>query len=99
MFEDRLASLEGAEACRTTATGMAAVHGAVLGLLKAGDHAVARAMFGSCRWIIEDMLPRFGMSSTLVDGTDLETPSGSGLAESCVEETLGRALYCLGRRR
>jgi O-succinylhomoserine sulfhydrylase len=73
MFEDRLASLEGAEACRATATGMAAVHGAVLGLLKAGDHAVApRAMFGSCRWIIEDMLPRFGMSSTLVDGTDLD---------------------------
>lgn len=73
MFEDRLASLEGAEACRATATGMAAVHGAVLGLLKAGDHAVApRAMFGSCRWIIEDMLPRFGMSFTLVDGTDLD---------------------------
>lgn len=73
MFEERLASLEGAEAARATATGMAAVHGAVLGLMKAGDHAVApRAMFGSCRWIIEDMLPRFGMSSTLVDGTDLD---------------------------
>ncbi|NVO12807.1 MAG: O-succinylhomoserine sulfhydrylase [Rhodoplanes sp.] len=73
MFEDRLAALEGAEACRATATGMAAVHGAIVGLVKAGDHVVApRAMFGSCRWIIEEMLPRFGVTSTLVDGTDLD---------------------------
>ncbi|MDC7784948.1 O-succinylhomoserine sulfhydrylase [Rhodoplanes sp. TEM] len=73
MFEDRLAMLEGAEACRAVATGMAAVNGALMGLVKAGDHVVApRAMFGSCRWIIEEMLPRFGVTSTLVDGTDLD---------------------------
>jgi O-succinylhomoserine sulfhydrylase len=73
MLEDRLAALEGAEACRAVATGMAAVNGAIMGLVKAGDHVVApRAMFGSCRWIIEEMLPRFGVTSTLVDGTDLD---------------------------
>ncbi|MFL9824822.1 O-succinylhomoserine sulfhydrylase [Rhodoplanes sp. SY1] len=73
MFEDRLAALEGAEACRAVATGMAAVNGAIMGLVRAGDHVVApRAMFGSCRWIIEEMLPRFGVTSTLVDGTDLD---------------------------
>ncbi|CAL8980481.1 O-succinylhomoserine sulfhydrylase [Rhodoplanes serenus] len=73
MFEDRLAALEGAEACRATATGMAAVHGAIVSLVKAGDHVVApRAMFGSCRWIIEEMLPRFGVTATLVDGADLD---------------------------
>lgn len=74
MFEDRLAALEGAEACRATATGMAAVHGAIVSLVKAGDHVVApRAMFGSCRWIIEEMLPRFGVSFTLVDGADVSS--------------------------
>jgi O-succinylhomoserine sulfhydrylase len=73
MFEDRLAEFEGAEMCCATATGMAAVHGAMVGLLKAGDHVVApRLMFGACRWIIEDFLPRFGVASTLVDGTALD---------------------------
>jgi O-succinylhomoserine sulfhydrylase len=73
MFEERLALLEGAEACRTTASGMGGVHLALMGLLKAGDHVVAgRAMFGSCRWIISQWLPRFGVESTLVDGRDLE---------------------------
>ena len=73
MFEDRLALLEGAESCRALASGMAAVNIALLGLLKAGDHMVAsRALFGSCRWIITQLLPRFGVESTLVDGTDLE---------------------------
>ena len=71
-FEERLALLEGAEACRSTASGMAAVATALVGLLKAGDHIVAgRALFGSCRWIIQEYLPRFGVESTLVDGPDL----------------------------
>jgi O-succinylhomoserine sulfhydrylase len=73
MFEDRLALLEGAELCRTTASGMGGVQLALMGLLKAGDHVVAgRAMFGSCRWIISQWLPRFGVESTLVDGRDTE---------------------------
>jgi O-succinylhomoserine sulfhydrylase len=73
MFEERLALIEGAEACKTTASGMAAVATALIGLLKAGDHVVAsRAMFGSCRWIITQHLPRFGVEATVIDGTDLE---------------------------
>ena len=73
MFEDRLALLEGASGCRATASGMAAVNIALLGLLKAGDHLVAsRALFGSCRWIVTQMLPRYGVESTVVDGTDLD---------------------------
>ncbi|MFN8831695.1 MAG: O-succinylhomoserine sulfhydrylase [Labrys sp. (in: a-proteobacteria)] len=72
MFEKRMADLEGAEAARATATGMAAVTLSLLGQLRAGDHVVAaRALFGSCRYVIEDMLPRFGVATTLVDGTDL----------------------------
>jgi len=72
MFETRLALLEGAEVARATASGMAAVNAALLSQLKAGDHVVAaRALFGSCRYIIEELLPRFGIASTLVDGTDL----------------------------
>jgi O-succinylhomoserine sulfhydrylase len=71
MFEDRLALLEGAQACRATASGMAAVHLAMTGLLKAGDHVVAgRALFGSCRWLLSNWAPRFGVETTLVDGTD-----------------------------
>jgi O-succinylhomoserine sulfhydrylase len=72
MFEQRMAALEGAEAARSTATGMAAVTTALMGLVKAGDHVVAaKALFGSCRWVIEEWLPRFGVASTLVDGKDL----------------------------
>ena len=72
MFEKRMAALEGAEAARSTATGMAAVTTALMGLVKAGDHVVAaKALFGSCRWVIEEWLPRFGVTSTLVNGTDL----------------------------
>ena len=72
MFEQRMAALEGAEAARATATGMAAVTSALMGLVKAGDHVVAaKALFGSCRWVVEEWLPRFGVASTLVDGTDL----------------------------
>ena len=73
MFEERMAALEGAEAARATATGMAAVTTALLGQVKAGDHVVAaKALFGSCRYVVEDFLPRYGVASTLVDGTDLD---------------------------
>jgi O-succinylhomoserine sulfhydrylase len=72
MFEQRMAAFEGAEAARATATGMAAVTLSLVGQLKAGDHVVAsKAMFGSCRYVVEDYLPRYGVPSTLVDGTDL----------------------------
>src|SRR5580704_7572856 len=73
MFERRMIELEGAEAGRSTATGMAAVTTAMLAPLKAGDHVVAaKAMFGSCRYVVEDLLPRYGIGSTLVDGLDLD---------------------------
>jgi O-succinylhomoserine sulfhydrylase len=73
MFEQRMAELEGAEAARSTATGMAAVTTALMGQVKGGDHIVAaKALFGSCRWVIEDWLGRFGVTSTLVDGKDLD---------------------------
>ena len=72
MFEDRIAALEGAEAAFATASGMAAVNGAMMSQLKAGDHVVAaRALFGSCLWICETLLPKFGVAVTLVDGGDL----------------------------
>ena len=72
MLETRMAAFEGAEAARTTATGMAAVTLALMGQVKAGDHVVAaKALFGSCRYVVEDFLPRYGVASTLVDGTDL----------------------------
>ncbi|MFP4004923.1 MAG: O-succinylhomoserine sulfhydrylase, partial [Alphaproteobacteria bacterium] len=96
MFEERMALLEGAQAARATATGMAAVTASMLSHLNAGDHVVAaRALFGSCRHIVEHFLPRFGIESTLVDGREpenfrkalrpetrvifLETPSNPGL--------------------
>lgn len=73
MFEERLALLEGAEYCRALASGMAAVHVALTGLLKAGDHLVAgRALFGSCNWIVANLLPRFGVETTFVDAVDLD---------------------------
>lgn len=73
MFERRMIELEGAEAGRAAATGMAAVTTAILAPLRAGDHVVAaKAMFGSCRYVIEDLLPRYGIASTLVDGLDLD---------------------------
>ncbi|MCW8087028.1 O-succinylhomoserine sulfhydrylase [Sabulicella glaciei] len=72
MLEARLATLEGAEACRVTATGMAAVHAAMLSHLKTGDRVVAsRALFGSCHWIVSTLLPRYGIESVFVDGADL----------------------------
>jgi O-succinylhomoserine sulfhydrylase len=73
MFEDRMALLEGAQACRATASGMAAVHLALTGLLKAGDHVVSgKALFGSCRWILNSWAPRFGIETSSVDGPDIE---------------------------
>ncbi|KAJ3042777.1 hypothetical protein HDV00_006596 [Rhizophlyctis rosea] len=73
MFEQRVVALEdGAEAAVATATGMAAVTTALMGQLRAGDHVVsAKALFGSCRFVVEEHLPRFGVESTLVDGSDL----------------------------
>jgi O-succinylhomoserine sulfhydrylase len=72
MLEERLAAIEGAEACRATATGMAAVNAALLAHLKAGDRVVAsRALFGSCHWIVSTLLPKFGIATEFVDGTDL----------------------------
>ena len=96
MFEERLRLLEGAEACRATASGMAAVFAALASVLGAGDRIVSsRALFGSCHVIVDDILPRFGVERTLVDGTSLdeweraladgakvvflETPSNPGL--------------------
>jgi O-succinylhomoserine sulfhydrylase len=73
MFEERMAAFEGAEAARATASGMAAVTAALMGQLRAGDHVVAaKQLFGSCRWVVEELLPRFGVASTLVNGLDLD---------------------------
>jgi len=73
MFEERMMALEGAEDARATATGMAAVTAALMCQLQAGDHMVAaRALFGSCRYVVETLLPRFGVACTLVDGRDID---------------------------
>src|ERR1700733_630579 len=72
MLEQRLCLIEGAEECRTTATGMAAVNAALLSHLKTGDRVVAaRALFGSCHWIVSTLLPKFGIQTEFVDGADL----------------------------
>ena len=72
MFEQRMCALEGAEDARATASGMAAVSAALLCQVRAGDHVVAaRALFGSCRWVIETLMPQYGVEMTLIDGTDL----------------------------
>jgi len=71
MLEERIALLEGAEACRAQASGMAAMTAALLCQLSAGDHIVAaRAAFGSCRWLVDNLLPRFGIEGTVIDATD-----------------------------
>ncbi|MEP3265186.1 MAG: O-succinylhomoserine sulfhydrylase [Hyphomicrobiales bacterium] len=73
MFEDRMKLLEGTPAAMATASGMAAVHSALMSFLKAGDHIVAaKALFGSCRYIVEELAPRFGIETTLIDGTKNE---------------------------
>jgi O-succinylhomoserine sulfhydrylase len=72
MFEKRMCLMEGAEDARATASGMAAISAALLCQLKAGDHVIsARALFGSCRWVVDTLLPQYGIESTLVDGRDL----------------------------
>ncbi|MEO1138798.1 MAG: O-succinylhomoserine sulfhydrylase [Pseudomonadota bacterium] len=83
MFEDRIAALEGAEDAFATASGMAAVSGALTSMLKAGDHVVsARALFGSCLYVLEDVLTRFGVEVTFVDGTDLDAWRNAVRAET-----------------
>jgi O-succinylhomoserine sulfhydrylase len=73
MLEHRIALLEGAEACRATASGMAAMTAALLCQLSAGDHVVAgRALFGSCRWLTDTLLPKFGIGTTIVDARDAQ---------------------------
>jgi O-succinylhomoserine sulfhydrylase len=73
MFEARMAALEGAPVARATASGMAAVTTVFLCALRTGDHVVgAKAMFGACRYVIEDVLPRYGITNTLVDGDDVD---------------------------
>lgn len=72
MLEERIALMEGAEACRVQASGMAAMTSALLAQLSAGDHLVmGRAAFGSCRWVVDNVLPRFGIERTIVDATDI----------------------------
>ena len=72
MFEQRLALLDGSEACFATASGMAAVFGSMMCQLKAGDHVVsASALFGSCRYILNDILPKFGIEVTFIDGKNI----------------------------
>ncbi|WP_126172409.1 trans-sulfuration enzyme family protein [Altericroceibacterium xinjiangense] len=71
MLEERIAALEGAEACRVQTTGMAAMTTALLCQLSQGDHVVAgRAAFGSCRWLVDNLLPRFGIETTVIDARD-----------------------------
>ena len=78
MFEDRIAALEGAEDAFATASGMAAVNGALVSMLRAGDHVVAaRALFGSCLYILEEVLTRYGVEVSFVDGTDLAQWEGA----------------------
>ena len=73
MFEERMCLLEGAEAARATSSGMAAVFAAMMSMLKAGDRVVSsRALFGSCQYIIGEILPRFGVVTEFVDGSDLD---------------------------
>ncbi|MFT8521462.1 O-succinylhomoserine sulfhydrylase [Gluconobacter oxydans] len=89
-LQERLALIEGAEACVATATGMGAVSSAILSTVKAGDRVVAsRAIFGSCYWIVTNLLPRYGIETELVDGTDydaweraLSKPTAAVLIES-----------------
>jgi O-succinylhomoserine sulfhydrylase len=71
MLEERIAAMEGAEACRVQASGMAAMTTAMLCQLSAGDHIVAgRAAFGSCRWLVDNLLPRFGIETSVIDARD-----------------------------
>ncbi|MBY4891656.1 O-succinylhomoserine sulfhydrylase [Rhodobacteraceae bacterium N5(2021)] len=78
MFEERIAALEGAEDAFATASGMAAVSAALTSMLRAGDHVVsARALFGSCQYVLDEILTRFGVEVTFVDGTDIDAWRGA----------------------
>src|SRR6202012_2604112 len=78
MFEERLAQLEGAPVARATATGMAAVSAVFLAGLKTGDHVVsANALFGSCRYVLEKVMSRFGVETQFIDGSDLNAWAGA----------------------
>ena len=78
MFEERMALLEGMPCARATATGMAGVTASLLCHLSTGDHVVSsKALFGSCRYVVEELLPRFGIDSTLIDGRDLDAWAGA----------------------
>ncbi len=96
MFQDRMSLIENAPACRATTTGMAAVFASMACMVKAGDHVVgSRALFGSCLYVLTEILPRYGIETTIVDGSDydrwaaalsrptacvfIETPSNPGL--------------------
>ena len=96
MFEERLRLLEGAEACRATASGMAAVFAALLCRLRAGHRVVSsRALFGSCRYIVAELLPRWGVETVLVDGRDLgawEDALASGAALAFCESPSNPAM-------
>src|SRR6266702_2439862 len=96
MFEERLRLIEGAEACRATASGMAAVFAALLCKLRAGQRLVAsRALFGSCHYIVADLLPRYGIETVLVDGRDLsawETALAPGAAVTFCESPSNPAM-------
>ena len=103
MFEERLRQLEGAEACRATASGMAAVFAALMVLVRAGDRVVAsRALFGSCHYIVAELLPRYGVTTEFVDGADLnawETALAKP-AKAVVRETPSNPMLSLvGLRR
>jgi O-succinylhomoserine sulfhydrylase len=90
MFEERMRLLEGAEAARATSTGMAAVTSALLSYLSAGDHIVAaRALFGSCRYVVEELCPRFGIASTLIDGRDVGAWEAARCPTLCVVPAKG----------
>ncbi|MEM1019764.1 MAG: O-succinylhomoserine sulfhydrylase [Pseudomonadota bacterium] len=85
MFEERMALIEGAQAARATASGMAAMTAALMSQLEAGDHVVAaKALFGSCRWLVDSLLPKFGVKTTLVHGPDLDAWRAAITAETKV---------------
>ncbi|HBU15526.1 MAG TPA: O-succinylhomoserine sulfhydrylase [Gemmobacter sp.] len=92
MFEERIAALEGTEDAFATASGMAAVNGALVSLLRAGDHVVsARALFGSCLYILEEVLGRYGVEVTFVDGADLDqwrAPMRPGVTKAVFFESM-----------
>src|SRR3546814_1673006 len=100
MLEERIALLEGAEACRTMASGMAAMTAALLCQLRQGDHVVAgRAAFGSCRWLVDTLLPRFGIETTTVDARDPQARSEEHTSELQSLMRISYAVFCLKKKK